>query len=50
MGLVALALAYYTGNLYYLILAVGAFIGGLYLMGANRKPTDKKGERAPRKN
>jgi membrane protein implicated in regulation of membrane protease activity len=49
VGLVALALAYYTGNLFFLILAVVAFIGGLYLMGANRKPQEKKNEKAQRR-
>ena len=51
IGLGALALAYYTGNLYFLVIAVLAFVVGLYLMGANKKPASQKSaeKRAPKK-
>lgn len=42
IGLVAIVLTYYTGNLYYLIIAVAAFFAGLYMMGANRRPAETK--------
>lgn len=49
IGLVALAIAYFTGSLIFLGLAVAAFVVGLYLMGANKKPIkkteDEKAER-----
>lgn len=41
IGLVSLALAYFTGSLIFLALAVGTFVVGLYLMGANKKPAKK---------
>jgi len=44
IGLAALAVAYFTGSIIFLGLAVVAFIGGLYLMGANKKPVQKKDE------
>lgn len=34
IGLVAISLTYITHNLYFLVIAIGAFIGGLYFMGA----------------
>ena len=34
IGLVAIGLAYKTGNVDYLLIAVVAMFGGLYLMGA----------------
>jgi Na+/proline symporter len=46
IGLAALALAYLTGSVVFLGLAVVAFIGGLYLMGANKKPVKKNDESA----
>ena len=48
IGLVAIALTYYTGNLYYLIIAVAAFFAGLYMMGANRRPAEKRKTREER--
>lgn len=47
IGLVALAVAYFTGSIIFLGLAVVAFIGGLYLMGANKRPVQKKDEEEP---
>ena len=44
IGLVAIALAYYYQNVYYLIIAVIAFFAGLYMMGANRRPAQTKKE------
>jgi hypothetical protein len=44
VGLAALAAAYFTGSIIFLGLAVIAFVGGLYLMGANKKPMQKKAE------
>lgn len=44
VGLAALALAYFTGSVLFLAVAVIAFIGGLYLMGTNRKPVQRKDE------
>ncbi|MGA2874485.1 MAG: hypothetical protein ABSE82_02990 [Nitrososphaerales archaeon] len=44
IGLAALAVAYFTGSIIFLGLAVVAFIGGLYLMGANKKPAQNKDE------
>lgn len=41
VGLAALAVAYYTGSIYFLAIAVIAFVVGLYVMGANRKPIKK---------
>jgi len=42
VGLIAISLTYITGNLYFLILAIGAFIAGLYFMGAiGRSPEQK---------
>ncbi len=38
IGLAMLALAYATGNLYFLVVAIVAFFAGLYLMGGGRKP------------
>ena len=49
IGLAALALAYVTRSVAFLGLAIAAFIGGLYLMGANKKPR-KKDESATDKN
>ena len=34
VGLIAIALAYKTGSLDFLIIALAAFIGGLFYMGA----------------
>lgn len=34
VGLVAISLTYITHNLYFLVIAIGAFVGGLYFMGA----------------
>jgi len=34
LGLASIALAYKTGQVAYLIIALAAFIGGLYYMGA----------------
>jgi len=34
IGLVSIALAYKTGDIDFLIIALAAFIGGLYYMGA----------------
>jgi Na+/proline symporter len=48
IGLAALGLAYFTGSVLFLVVAVVAFIGGLYLMGANKKPV-QKGENASEK-
>ena len=42
IGLAALAIAYYTGSLEFLAIAIIAFIAGLYLMGANKRPVRKK--------
>jgi uncharacterized membrane protein len=42
IGLAALGLAYFTGSVLFLVVAVVAFIGGLYLMGANKKPVQKE--------
>ncbi|MDG6921874.1 MAG: hypothetical protein JRN67_01115 [Nitrososphaerota archaeon] len=51
IGLAALILAYVTGSIVLLALAVVAFIVGLYLMGANRKPVQKEeGERNTKNN
>ena len=36
VGLIAISLTYITGNLYFLILAIGAFIAGLYFHGSDR--------------
>jgi hypothetical protein len=45
IGLAALALAYYTGSILFLAFAIIAFIGGLYMMGANRRPGQRKEEK-----
>ncbi len=53
IGLVALVIAYFTGSLIFLVLAVAAFVAGLYLMGANKKPikkTDDEKDERKRKN
>lgn len=42
IGLAALAVAYYTGSLEFLAIAIIAFVAGLYLMGANKRPVQKK--------
>jgi len=42
IGLAALAVAYYTGSLEFLAIAIVAFVAGLYLMGANKRPIQKK--------
>ncbi|HVB12897.1 MAG TPA: hypothetical protein VNE86_07165 [Nitrososphaerales archaeon] len=42
IGLAALAGAYYTGSLEFLAIAIVAFVAGLYLMGANKRPIQKK--------
>ena len=58
IGLVAIALAYITGDLYFLIIAIAALFGGLYLMGAlgrsgqqdNQNKANSKGKPAKDKN
>ena len=45
VGLAALAVAYFTGSLLFLVVAVVAFVAGLYVMGANKKPIKKDDER-----
>lgn len=45
IGLAAIALTYYTHNVYYLLIAVIAFFAGLYMMGANRRATETKRQR-----
>ena len=42
IGLVAIALAYLTANLYFLILAVVVFFIGLYIMGAMRRSSESR--------
>ena len=42
IGLAALAVAYYTGSLEFLAIAIVAFVAGLYLMGANKRPIQKR--------
>jgi CDP-diglyceride synthetase len=37
IGLAAIALAYLTGNFYFLILAVVVFFAGIYVMGAAKR-------------
>jgi len=37
VGLVAISLAYITHDLYFLIIAIVAFVAGLYFMGAIRR-------------
>jgi hypothetical protein len=56
VGLIAISLAYITHNLYFLVIAIGAFIAGLYFMGAigqrsdqNKKPVAKKDPRNKKK-
>jgi flagellar biosynthesis component FlhA len=58
VGLVAIVLAYRTGNPDYLLIAIAALFGGLYLMGAlrrsgqqdNQKATNSKAKSAKDKN
>jgi hypothetical protein len=57
VGLVAISLAYITHDLYFLVVAIGAFVAGLYFMGAigrqsgqNQKLPPKKDQRAGKKN
>ena len=45
VGLLALAVAYFTGSLVFLAIAVVAFVAGLYVMGANKKPIKKEEEK-----
>jgi hypothetical protein len=49
IGLAAIALAYETGKLEFLIIALAAFVGGLYYMGAlgrknGTEQTEKKND------
>lgn len=41
VGLVALAVAYFTGSLVFLVVAIVAFIAGLYVMGAHKRPINE---------
>jgi hypothetical protein len=57
IGLVAISLAYITHSLYFLVVAIGAFIAGLYFMGAigqrsdqSKKQIAKKDSRNGKKN
>jgi hypothetical protein len=58
VGLVAIGLAYKTGNLDFLFIAIAALFGGLYLMGAlnrsgqqeDENKTNNKGKTAKDKN
>ncbi len=45
VGLVALLLAYLTGSIYLLVVAVIAFIVGLYLMGMGRRANQQVREK-----
>jgi len=50
LGLVAIALAYWTGKLEFLIIALAAFVGGLYYMGAIGKRSTSREESKSQKN
>ena len=50
VGLAAIALAYLTGNFYFLILAVVVFFVGLYAMGAARRSERNSGSPTTAKN
>ena len=41
VGLVAISLAYITHDLYFLVIAIGAFIAGLFFMGAIGQRSDQ---------
>jgi hypothetical protein len=49
LGLVAISLAYITHDLYFLLIAIGAFVAGLYFMGAIGRPPDPNRKLPPRK-
>jgi flagellar biosynthesis component FlhA len=49
IGLIAIALAYITGKLEFLIIALAAFIGGLFYMGAIGRRS-KSNESSTKKN
>src|SRR5271169_1678202 len=46
VGLVAIALAYLTGNFYFLLLAIVVFFIGLYAMGARRTSQRNSADRS----
>ncbi|MDA4131026.1 MAG: hypothetical protein OK457_09670 [Thaumarchaeota archaeon] len=50
VGLIAIALGYITHDLYFLILAIIAFIAGLYIMGALGRRSDRTQKLPPKKN
>ena len=49
VGLLAITLAYITHDLYFLIIAIGAFVAGLYFMGAIGERSDQPRKGAPAK-
>ena len=42
IGLVMVLLSYVYNNLYFLLIAIVAFFAGLYMMGASKKPVERK--------
>ena len=49
VGLVAISLAYITHDLYFLVIAIGAFVAGLYFMGAIGQRSEQGKKPAPAK-